>query len=208
MKTMLKTGLAVACLLGFAAPTAAQAPGIELKVNPRVGLYVPLSDLGELQSTAGAIAAEKSGSLTVGLGVELDLALLPVGLRANVDYVPGSDISAEGVTDNAGATTMLAVSADAVLRPLPRIIILQPYLFAGGGLRQYSFDVSDPNVDTLEDASDPTVHLGGGLDLKLGPLNLNAEIADYISWYESQQGVDAEMQHDMLVSIGLIFGFL
>ena len=97
MKTMLKTGLALACVLGFAAPAAAQAPGLEVKLNPRVGLYVPLSDLGEAQTAAGTIVAEKEGNLAVGLGIEFNFALLPVGLRANVDYKTGAGVASGSV---------------------------------------------------------------------------------------------------------------
>ena len=101
---------------------------------------------------------------------------------------------------------MLAVAGDLVLRPLPKLILIQPYVFAGGGWRQYDFDVS--NTAALDDAGDPTVHLGGGLDLTLGPLALNAEVGDYLSWYAIQADADDELQHDVFVTVGLVFGFL
>lgn len=208
MKFILKSALVVACLFGMAAPAAAQAPGIDLKLNPRVGLYVPLTDLGEASTTAGTIVTEKSGSLALGLGAELGLAVLPVNIRANVDYVTGSEVNTEGVTADPTQTTMLVVSGDLILRPLPKIILVQPYVFAGGGLRQYNFDVENQTTTALEDASDPTIHLGGGLDLTLGPLALNAEVGDYISWFEFQAGADAEMQHDMFVTVGIVLGLL
>lgn len=205
MQTILKSALVAACLMGMAAPTAAQAPGLELKLNPRVGLYVPLSDLGEASTTAGTVVADKSGSLALGLGLELGLIGLPFNVRANVDYKTGSEVSTAGVTETL-EPKMLAIAGDLVFRPLPKLIIIQPYVFAGGGLRQYDFDTE--NTQALEDASDPTVHLGGGLDLTLGPLALNAEIGDYISWYEIQAGADSEMQHDMFVSVGIVLGLL
>ena len=202
MSSVLKTALAAACLLAFAAPVPpAQAQSI--KVNPRVGLYVPLTDLGELTTTAGTVVAEKSGSLALGLGVELGLGG-SLGLRANTDYVTGSEIQADGSVSEGTEAKMLVVAGDLVYRPLPRLIVVQPYLFAGAGLRQYDF--SEDNTQALEDASDPTIHLGGGVDLSLGSLGLNAEIGDYISWYEAQEGSDAVTQHDMFVSIGLVFG--
>lgn len=201
MSSVLKTALATACLLAFAAATApAHAQGI--KVNPRVGLYVPLTDLGEASTAAATVVAEKSGSLALGLGVELGLGG-SIGLRANADYVTGSEIQSDGSVIE-GTTKALMVAGDLVYRPLPRLIVVQPYLFAGAGLRQYDF--SEENTQALEDASDPAVHLGGGVDLSLGSLGLNAEIGDYISWYEAQEGSDAVTQHDMFISIGLVFG--
>lgn len=202
MRTILKSALVAACLMGMAAPAAAQAPGLELKLNPRVGLYVPLSDLGQATS---AVVAEKSSSLALGLGLELGLVGLPFNVRANVDYKTGSEVSTAGVTQTL-EPKLLAIAGDLVFRPLPKLMIIQPYVFAGGGLRQYDFDTE--HTQALEDASDPTVHLGGGLDLTLGPLALNAEISDYISWYEIQAGEGSEIQHDMFVSVGIVLGLL
>lgn len=198
MKTIVKTALALACLLGLSAPAAAQA----LKLNPRVGVYAPLTDLGNAGSTASDIVANRSGALALGLGAEL--RFLPLPIRLNVDYVTGAQVDESGVSDPTDAK-MLAVSADLMLRILPRIIIVQPYIFAGGGLRQYNFDPTDASASDLKDANDPTIHLGGGLDLKLGPLNLNAEVGDYISWYQVQADQN-DMQHDLFASVGLIFG--
>ena len=208
MKTILKSALVAACVFGVAAPAAAQAPGIDLKLNPRVGLYVPLTDLGAAESTASAILDDRSGNLAFGLGAELALAGLSV--RANADYATGAEITEQGVNDSTTKTltTLLAVSGDLILRPLPKIIFVQPYVFAGGGLRQYSFDPDNPDVSQLRDASDPTVHLGGGVDLTLGPLALNAELGDYISWYAVQEGATGEMQHDLFVSVGFVLGLL
>ena len=202
MNTILRTGLALAVMLTITAPAAAQAPGIDLKLNPRVGLYVPLTDLGDATSTAGTIAAEKTGSLALGLGAELGLAVLPFNVRANLDYVTGSEIDAQGSVADGTETEILMVAADLVFRPLPKLVLIQPYLYAGGGIRSYSFE-----TDELEDVSDPMIHLGGGLEFTLGPLGLNAEVGDYISWYEVQDG-DSEMQHDLFVSVGLVLSLL
>ncbi|MFW6205921.1 MAG: hypothetical protein ACOC5I_01655, partial [Gemmatimonadota bacterium] len=177
-------------------------PGVDVKVNPRVGLYVPLTDLGDAGGTVGTIAAEQSGTLALGLGVELGFAAAPVGIRANLDYATGSEISAEGVGETAERTVIM-LAGDLVFRPLPRLVVVQPYLYAGGGLRQYDFDVG-----TLEDASDPMLHLGGGLDLRLGTLALNAEIGDYLSWLELQEGMGSEPQHDLFVSVGIVLRLL
>lgn len=201
-KSRSTAALAGAVLFALAGTAAAPAAGQALKINPRVGLYVPLTDLGAAEATAGEILAERSGSLALGLGVEL--AFLPLNIRANLDYVTGAEVSEDGV-DEPTSSKILAVSADLMIRPLPRIIIIQPYLFAGAGLRQYDFDPADPSVSQLRDANDPTIHLGGGADLSLGPIALNAEIGDYLSWY-AVQDADTELQHDLFVSIGLILG--
>lgn len=209
MKALARSGITAVSLLLLAAPISAQVPAVDLKVNPRIGLYEPLGSLGEAPAAASNAAAELSGSLAVGLGVEIGIAALPVDFRLNLDYATGSDVSTEGLDEGSDAT-MLAVVADLMFRPLPRLVVLQPFLFAGGGLRQYDFDPAD--ATGFQDASDPTLHLGGGLELWLGPMALTAEIGDYISWFDVQAAAtgddDSEMQHDLFVAIGFAIGLL
>ncbi|MFW5951482.1 MAG: hypothetical protein ACOCVZ_05135 [Gemmatimonadota bacterium] len=207
MKATLGAALVAACLVGLAAPAAAQVPGVELTLNPRAGLYIPLTDLGDAGSIMGSMVTEQSGTLALGLGAELRFAG-PVGVRANLDYATGSEISAEGLGETVERTVVM-LAGDLVFRPLPRLVVVQPYLYAGGGLRQYDFDFATPqDAGELEDASDPMIHLGGGLELGLGPLAVNAEIGDYISWLEIREGADSELQHDLFVSVGVVLSLL
>ena len=206
MRSFVTAAFAGALLLAGTTPAAAQVPGIELKLNPRIGLYVPLTDLGE--TTAESVSLDNS--LAIGLGAELQMAALPFGIRANLDYATGSKVNTEtgGVTAEGSETTLLAVVGDLVFRPLPRVVVLQPYFFAGGGLKMYDFETEDPGA--FESESDPTVHLGFGLDFGLGPLSLNAELSDYISWYELQAATEDEstIQHDVFVAVGFAIGLL
>lgn len=210
MKTILKSVTVAVCLLLMTVPPGAQAQGLDVRLNPRIGLYEPLSDLGEFQEAGQTVVSEMSGSLALGLGAELDIALLPVGVRLNLDYATGSEVrrTPEGVdVGDPVETTLLAVVGDVIFRPLPRLIVVQPYLFAGGGLKQYAVD-AETTPESFREASDATLHLGGGLDLGLGPLALNAELGDYISRYQLQEDGDSETQHDLFVTIGFWIGLL
>jgi hypothetical protein len=214
MRTVLSSAITATILLVMAAPVHAQVPGIDLKLNPRIGLYQPLSSLGDAPGAAQTSAAELSGSMALGLGLELDMALLPVGVRLNLDYATGTEIQYgdDGFETQPGVeTTVLAVVGDLMFRPFPRLVLAQPYFFAGGGLKQYDFEPTgaDP-VGTFEDTSDFTVHLGGGLEVGFGPLMLNAEIGDYISWWDVQGGGDesTEIQHDLFITLGFAIGLL
>ena len=199
------TAALVGAALAVAAPAAAQAPGVELVLNPRIGLSLPVTALGATTTET----VELENSLAIGLGAELQLAALPFGIRANLDYATGSHVSRDGVEDEQTETTLLAVAGDLVFRPLPRIIVAQPYIFAGGGLKQYDFQTEGATVGEFEAESDPTVHLGFGLDVGLGPLALNAELSDYISWFElSDTSDESEMQHDLFLSVGFAIGLL
>ena len=212
MKRLLKATLAASCLGLVALPAHAQAAGFDVKVNPRIGAYVPLSDITQAQAAGAEIVEEMTGSLALGLGVELQLPVLPFSIRGNLDYATGSEVrvTEDGVERDEGVeTTLLAVSGDLVFRPLPQIILVQPYVFAGGGLKQY--DVGDEaTLNSFRDESDPTLHVGGGLDLSLGPLAVNAEVGDYISWYDVQAADtdETETQHDLFVTVGISIGLL
>jgi hypothetical protein len=206
MQTIAKSVLAATCLALVAAPLQAQVPGMNIRLNPRIGLYTPLTDLGTVQTGQGEVTAELSGSMAIGLGVELDLPAAPVNLRLNLDYATGSEIESTvgGTQIEPIETTLLAVVGDIVWRPLPRVVVLQPYLFGGGGIKQY--DVTEDNIADYGSESDPTIHFGGGIDFGLGPLALNAEVGDYLSWYELQAGGDSEMQHDIFATVGFSIG--
>lgn len=210
MMTLSKSALLATCLLLVAAPVVAQAPGIDVRLNPRIGLYEPLGDLGETQVAGVTIVEEMSGSLALGLGLELDVMLLPVTFRLNLDYATGAEVSRSenGVQVGESAeTTLLAVVGDVIFRPLPSVVLAQPYLFVGGGLKQYDV-TSETTTESFQEGSDPTIHFGGGLDVGLGPLSLNAEIGDYVSWYELREAESSEIQHDLFLTIGFSIGIL
>lgn len=207
MRALMKSVLTAGCLLLLAVPARAQAPGVDIRLNPRIGLYTPLTDLTDASSTIEA--AKLDNSLAIGLGIEFDFAMLPVGLRANLDYATSSSVNFENSSINdTNETTLLALTGDLIFRPLPRVVVLQPYLFAGGGIKKYDFSWDAASVETIENDSDPTIHLGGGLDFGLGPLALNAELGDYMSWFKPADGEDSTMQHDLFVTVGFSIGLL
>jgi serine/threonine protein kinase len=127
----------------------------------------------------------------------------------NVEFVPTTDVTATGLSaqDDLKAD-VLALVADVVYRPLPRIVLVQPYVMAGGGLKRYNFR---DNTGNLEDvlpgsSSDFTVHLGAGLDVGLGPIRLVGEVADYISWFRLEG--DRNVQNDLFFMVGFRVGML
>lgn len=214
MMNAIRSTIIAACLIGMAAPAQAQASGIDFKLNPRIGLYQPLSSLGEVPQATSDAVAELTGGMALGLGLEIDMPLLPVGVRLNMDYATGTHVeyTEDGLlTESDAETTLLAVVADLMFRPFPRLPLAQPYLFAGAGLKQYDFEPTDADpIGTFEDTSDFTAHLGGGLEIGFGPLMLNAEAGDYISWWEDQSGSTegSEIQHDLFLTVGIAVGLL
>jgi hypothetical protein len=187
---------AVAIGLALAAcVTQAAAQGIA--VTPLVGAYIPGGSFGELR--AGAQDTEYKRKATLGLGANIDFG----SLRVSAAYASGATISQEsgvGNDDDIGDGSVLSVAADLVLRPLPRLIVLQPYLFGGAGLKHQNFSFNDPiNVSTFKDESDLTLHIGLGADISLGRLALVAEVSDFIS----QNNNDDWKTHDAFGMVGL-----
>lgn len=208
MKNPGKSALLAIVLVLTAVPVAAQAPGVDVRLNPRIGLYTPLTDLTSAGTTADALKLDNS--LAIGLGLEFDFVALPVGIRANLDYATSSSVDLEdGSLGDSNDATLLALVGDLIFRPLPRVVVLQPYLFGGAGLKQYDFSsFTVQGIESFESESDFTLHLGGGLDFGLGPLALNAEVGDYVSWFQPEGMDDSEMQHDLFITVGFAIGLL
>lgn len=186
--------LAAALLL----PAAAHAQGIS--VTPSIGIYIPASDLYELRDNADQIVrVDREGTLALGANVQLGM------LRGSVAYATGAQLNEGGVSgqDDIGEGKLLAVAADLVLRPIPRLIIVQPYLIAGAGLRRedYSFDDDGVSNALPSDKSDFALHAGLGVDVSLGGLGLVAEVTDFITQDEG----DKWDQHDAFAFVGLKF---
>jgi hypothetical protein len=71
---------------------------------------------------------------------------------------------------------------------------------AGAGVKRYS--------GAGDDQSKFTGHLGAGVDLKVGPIALLAEINDYISSFQYETAGDSKLQNDVFISLGFRIGLL
>lgn len=197
----------VAFVLSLTGTTGARAqvPGIDLVVIPKIGAFVPLNDLGDGTLFGETIDVKANSDLAIGLGVELDLPVSPINLRGNVDYVPSTDISVNGTTvgDDFEAD-ILALVGDIVYRPLPRLVVTQPYFLAGAGIKRYDLSGDGDLPDGFADSTtDFTLHVGAGVDVGLGPIRILGEVSDYISWFELD---DSKMQNDLFVMAGVAVG--
>ena len=175
-------------------PGAASAQGI--KVTPSVGVYIPASDLYQLRDQSQQLTVDKEGTLAFGVNVELGM------LRGTVAYASGAQLNERGVQnqDDIGEGKLLAVAADLVLRPIPRLILVQPYVIAGAGLRREDYDYNSGVAGAFpSDQSDFALHAGLGLDVSLGGLGLTAEISDFVTQDED----DKWAQHDAFAFVGL-----
>ena len=185
--------------LAVAGPAHAQG---RLAVTPLIGGYIPGNDVQELADEAEQITIDKEAALGLGLNVEFGW------LRGSLAYASGATLNAEDgaspeLEGEIGEGSVLAIAGDVVLRPLPRLIVVQPYLLGGVGLKRTDYDWNAEGVDAFpEDHSDVTLHVGVGADVRLGSVGLVVEVSDFIS----KQGDDDFGRHDAFGMLGLKFG--
>jgi hypothetical protein len=147
-------GLVAGALL----PGAVNAQGIT--ISPMVGGYVPAGSFRDLRQQSGE-TWERGGTIA---------------------YASGANISRDGLTGESeiGDGSVLAGAVDLVMRPLPRLIAVQPYLLGGAGYKKESYSFDSQGIGDLDDDNDFVLHAGVGVDVSLGRLGLVAEFTDFI----------------------------
>lgn len=200
-------GLLSALLLSaLLLPQTAEA---QFRIIPQAGLYASVSDLGTVDSTDGILdVGEHETSFAYGLTLEMASDNL-LGLRLTGLYGSDSEVPVGGIGCTGSAcdvkSTVLGVSAGAVLRPFGPGSPFRPYLLAGGGIKRYDFEFSSDSQldDAFGDESVATLVLGVGFDWNLGILQGNIDLADYVSGSALEDG---DRQHDFFLTVGLILG--
>lgn len=194
----MRKALLFAVALGgaLAVPATSQAQGF----TPQIGVYVPGSDLKSVRSGFSDVEAKSEGTLALGFNVEFGF------LRASVAYASNAKLTDKGVTGETevGEGKLLAVAGDIVFRPVPRLVIVQPYLLVGGGLRRSDYSWTDDGFENAfpDSESKFALHAGIGADIKLGPVGLTAEFTDFIS-----KDLDDKFgRHDAFAMVGLKLG--
>lgn len=190
---LLKYGMTVIALAALNA-TSVEA---QIHITPSLGAYIPASDLKDLRSQADQTRLNREGTLGLGLNLEMGF------LRGSIAYASGAKITDEGVENRGelGDGSVLAVAADLVLRPLPRLLV-QPYLLGGVGFKRFDYSYNDDGIGTNplpEDKRELALHAGVGADLMFGPIGVMAEVTDFISKDQD----DKWGMHDAFVMVGL-----
>lgn len=193
MKKIVMLGIAAAAFVAM--PRVTQAQGIT--ITPQIGVYVPSNSVSGLRSAADSISVKREGTLALGLNVDLGF------LRGSVAYASAAKLNKTGVSGQSeiGDGKLLTAAADIVLRPIPRLIVVQPYILGGAGIRNanYSYDAQGFGNAFPKSDSDFALHAGVGADIMLGPIGVSAEISDFISKDPSNKW----KQHDAFGFAGL-----
>ncbi len=208
--------LAALAALALLLPASAEA---QFRVLPSVGLYAPLADLGEVRDSGGQVivdAGRQNASLAFGLAVERGDPQGFASIRVGLGYGTSAEVpvDAVGCQDCELRATLLTATAAAVLRPIPRLGPVQPFLVAGAGIKRYGFDRDDLQTDGFlegfRDQSRPALQLGTGVQFTLGGFRPIVELSAQLSRYEvepsgARSGTD-DVQTDLFFTVALPFG--
>jgi hypothetical protein len=183
--------------------------GAQLRIIPQGGLYVPVTDLGTVNTTEGAWdVGKRESSFAYGLTLESAsagaIAFRVSGIYGSDSEVPVGGVGCQGSACNL-RSTVLGLSGGIALRVLPQGSPLRPYLLAGGGIKRYDFDVrsDSPVKDALGEEAKASAVLGLGFDWDIGILRGIVELTDYISGALVEDG---DRQHGFFLTVGLVLG--
>lgn len=188
-----------ALMIVAAAPATAQ-----MRLSPWIGLYAPTSDLGSVQAVE---FGKKSSTLAYGADLDFGARGL-IGLRVGGGFASDSEVDFDDqtcVSCEIRATVLTATGA-VVLRPLP-LPGIRPYVLAGAGWKWYDFDFDGDIEGQLEDQSSFTWQAGVGAVLNPdGGLSLFAELSDFVSEFDFEDGSTGNTQHDLVLKAGISLG--
>jgi opacity protein-like surface antigen len=194
------TTLAGAALLVTFAGGSARAQSIY--ISPLVGGYTQANSLDQLRTNADNISIKRQTALTLGGNLELGF------LRASVNYVSGATVQQKSgvnfsTTGDIGKGKILMGAVDAVIRPIPRIVVFQPYALAGIGFKKFDYDISSTSLQSVKNNSTAAFHAGLGADLMFAGVGVLAEVTDYISKGLEDASGKKQLQHDAYGMVGL-----
>lgn len=197
--------VAGAALLLAVSSGGAAAQG--LTISPLLGAYTQANSVDQLRGNVKTMSIQRESALALGANLEVGF------FRASLNYVSGATVKQSGndfpdITGSVGKGRILMGAADVVIRPIPRLVVLQPYALAGIGFKNFSYDPTQNVVDEIgqvKDHSTAAFHAGVGADLMFGGVGIVAEVTDYMSQGQADASGHRDLQHDAYGMLGLRF---
>ncbi len=192
--------LAGAGMLLASAAGALQAQSITL--SPLLGVYTQANSLDQLKTNANTdLSVKRESALALGGNLEIGF------LRASLNYVSGATLNCKSGcsvsgTNDLGKGKILMGAADAVIRPIPRLVVFQPYALAGIGFKNFDYDLNATGFNTVKHST-AAFHAGLGADLMFAGVGIVAEVTDYISQGQEDLNGKRQLQHDAFGMVGL-----
>lgn len=202
-RTFCRATIPALALLPF---LAADARAQGLRISPSVGMYAPVRDLGEIEGASGLVEfGKRESTLAYGLSFDFSRPDRSVGFRIGAVYAGSKDVPIDGVgcVTCGLRSTLAAVGAALVIRPLPDMPVLRPYGLLGAGAKMYDFDTDALTSRYVKDQTSFQGQIGIGITLfPDNGVGLFGELSDFISGFEFADG-DGDLQHDMVFLVGI-----
>jgi len=205
-------------LLLLAGPTDTEAQ-TGVRLIPQVGISAPLSSLGEVRNGGTSLfeAGRKSSTLALGAALEAGNFQSGTSARVQVAYATESAVPVGGFecVNCEARVSLLAATAAATFRPVPRIVLAQPHFITGAGVKRYDFDPRDMGEgdswsSVLRDQTRFTGQLGAGVEMSLLGFRPQLELTAYLSRFqagESESGSESgSFQTDLFLMLSLPLG--
>lgn len=214
---MTRHGILILSLLVLA-PSAltAQESDWSATAVPRLGYFTPDRELGTIRQGEAVVAI--GSAPTLGLSIEIGTPLQFVGLRATAQTTIGSAMNEVEPTSQPldRPASVLNLSMDALLSPVPGAWGARPYGVIGVGLKRYDLG-RGPFGDDLGDRfggreAGFALNAGAGVEAVLGQTVVSIEAVDYMSGLWGRRIYDYSslgerafngIRHDVFVSVGL-----
>jgi hypothetical protein len=177
---------------------------VTLTLMPKAGAFLSgVSSFGDVSGEAGSALGGEQSVLSWGGSVAFGSRNGTVNARLTGLRTTGSLVStSDGVesAEDAVPNKLLLLTGDLILRPIPRFLV-QPYAIGGAGTRRLSATAfaETSGEERTTSSWDPTVQVGGGVDLRLGNVTLGLEVVDYLTGITGEGG----LKHDAFVFVTL-----
>lgn len=179
-------------VLALGLPVDAHAQS-SLRFLPQVGAYAPLFEVEQIRSEGEPLmqAGRRSSTLAWGLGLEFGSATDGTSVRAQVGHGSNAQVPiwTRDCAECSARSTLMTASLAAVFRPIPRMVLIQPYVIAGAGVKRNDVEFRDLREDgafvTLREGARVSGQLGMGVEASLLGLRTQWEVNGFISRFGS-----------------------
>lgn len=193
-------------LWGLPSRGDAQQTGPGLEAIPKAGVFFAAYHF----TTYDQFHYRFQPTLAYGLVADYRFRNSPWGIRVDANLAR-SRLFGPGIFDirsnGPDANQIIIVVADGVYRIPAGRSRVQAYLAAGAGFKRHEMKAAFASADITsrfaESQMNLALHLGGGVDVWLGPVAVTAGLDAYSSTFDVNRSNPDRWLHDMIASLGL-----
>lgn len=211
MKVQVVVAVAIAAVCAATAPAQGQGG---FSIAPKVGVFVPTTQLGTVPITAdvydvreGPNEAGLRSGFTFGVTGQYDLPNRPFGLRVDVAHAPSLDVAIDDQPHDIVRASVSSIGLSLV-KPF-RIEAFRPFVMAGLGIRSYNFQPSLSHGPQFPSSNfDTEGLLGGGMAIDIRRFTISAELEDHFGTFQfdndmGEGGSRRQLQNNLFVSFAV-----